>query len=85
MTNRNHDNTFTPAELDASLRRLGIQELQERLEFAPLLIDGGTDGGAGGEQPVDHTYCCVCKIGDPDLLGDDGMLPYPHMDPSGLQ
>jgi len=80
MTTNPHNQDFTRDELDASLRRLGIQELQERLEFAPLLVDGGL----GGDQPTDQMPCCVCKIGDPTQLDDNGMLPFPNMDPTGL-
>ncbi|PJA75389.1 hypothetical protein CO151_06490 [bacterium CG_4_9_14_3_um_filter_65_15] len=73
----NHD--FTPTELDASLRRLGIQELQERLEFSPLLIDTGmTTGDDSLSMP-----CCVCKISDPQPLDGNGMLPFPMEDIGG--
>ncbi len=80
MTRKPETQVFSPTELESSLRRLGIQELQERLEFTPLLIDTGLNPG---EQPTDMP-CCVCKIGDPSQLDDNGMLPYPHMDPTGL-
>ena len=46
--------------LDASLQRLGIVELEERLEFSPLLVEGGLST-TRGEMP---TACCVCKIPD---------------------
>lgn len=73
MTTNPHDPIFTPAELDASMRRLGIQELQERLEFSPLLIDTGmTAGDDSACMP-----CCVCKIREPAPVDDSGMLPFP--------
>lgn len=50
--------TFTDAELEASLRGLGAAELEQRLEFAPLLT-GGTDPGTG-DQTMEN--CCACKI-----------------------
>ena len=74
-------NEPTAAEFEASLKRLGIRELEERLEVAPLLVDGGGDG----PQEVDPNFpelCCVCKIGQP-LPDPDESLPYPTMDPSG--
>ena len=73
--NRNHDH----ADLDASLKRLGIRELEERMEVAPLLADMG---GAGDmTQPNAMEMCCVCKI--PNPFGPDGNLPYPTDDPTG--
>ena len=65
------------AELNASLRRLGIHELEQRMEFSPLLIDQGLDSA---EQDL-NMPCCVCKITDPTQLDENGMLPYPQMDP----
>ena len=58
---------FDRITLAASLQRLGVVELDERLEFSPLLVEGGlqdTDGGA-------LTACCVCKIPDDDLILPD--------------
>lgn len=69
---QNHD--FTPTELDASLRRLGIQELQERLEFSPLLVDTGM---ATGDDSL-AMPCCVCKIQELPSLDENGMLPFPQ-------
>ena len=73
-----HPHSETAAtELNASLQRLGIRELEQRMEFSPLLIDQGLD-------PIDQDMgmpCCVCKISDPTHLDEGGMLPYPQMDP----
>lgn len=55
--------TFTEAELEASLRGLGAAELEQRLEFAPLLTGGGT-----GDQHMDN--CCSCKIPSKDPFGE---------------
>ena len=44
----------TAAELEASLARLGVRELEERLELSPLLA-------AGGVQDTDACRCsCEC-------------------------
>ena len=64
---------FDPQELAASLDQLGVRELEQRLEFAPLLVDQSLDPGT---QPVDMP-CCVCKIGAP-TVDESGMLPYPQ-------
>ena len=60
-------------ELEASLQRLGIRELEERMEISPLLTDTGT---TSNEQEM-SSVCCTCKI--PDPFGPDGKLPYPNM------
>lgn len=65
----------TQHELEASLKRLGIRELEERMEISPLLTDTGT---TGTDQEV-PSFCCTCKI--PDPFGKDGTLPYPKIDP----
>ncbi len=67
----NHDPGITPDHLAASLERLDIRELEQRMEFAPLLVDQGL---ATGTQDLDMP-CCVCKIGDPTQLDENGMLP----------
>ena len=67
-----HDNQ---SELEASLKRLGIRELEERMEISPLLTDTGTTG-TDADVP---SFCCTCKI--PDPFGPDGSLPYPTIDP----
>ncbi len=57
---------FEQITLDVSLQRLGVVELEERMEFSPLLVEGGL-------QDTDRdtpTMCCVCKIPDDyDLPG----------------
>jgi|GEM_PF-3298810 len=59
-------------DLDAGLTRLGIRELQERMEISPLLLTGAPE-----EVDEADTICCVCKIPGEDYIGKDGMLPYP--------
>jgi len=64
---------ISQTELEASLARLGIRELEERMEISPLLADAGDmDQGL-------NRICCTCKI--PDPFGPDGILPYPMIDP----
>ena len=63
---------FTDAELTSSLRGLGLTELEQRLEFSPLLAGGTIDGGAGLQT---ESVCCSCKL-PPDILGNgDPVLP----------
>jgi hypothetical protein len=64
-----------PNELETSLARLGIRELEERMEISPLLTGAGTEGMEEDATSI----CCTCKI--PGPLGPDGTLPYPTMDP----
>ena len=66
---------FQQTELEASLKRLGIRELEERMEISPLLADTGTNAVDPGVPSI----CCNCKI--PDPFGPDGTLPYPNIDP----
>ena len=73
--NPNTNPHIDPKELETSLARLGIRELEERMEISPLLADTGT---TGPDQET-SSICCTCKI--PDPFGPDGSLPYPHMDP----
>jgi hypothetical protein len=56
-------NVFDRITLNASLQRLGIVELEERLEFSPLLLEG--DLAATSRAIPDG--CCLCKFpgGDP--------------------
>ena len=49
--------------LRASLQRLGVTELEERLEFSPLLVESGLQQ----VDPNAPTMCCVCKIPDDDF------------------
>ncbi len=61
-------------ELEASLTRLGIRELEERMEISPLLLLGEGD-------TVDQmdSICCTCKI-PYDLNADPkGLLPFPQI------
>ena len=56
------DERFTDAELEASLGRLGVQELEERMELSPLLADPGvgeTDG-----------CTCSCRCDSVPPVGD---------------
>ena len=71
--NRNPQEIFDRNELDASLQRLGVQELEERLEISPLLLASETTAADG------TSVCCSCKL-PPDIL-EDGSLPYPQVDP----
>lgn len=51
-----------PPTLPESLRRLGVEEVKERLELANLSLAGGAF------ESVDLENCCSCKIPrDPDL------------------
>jgi len=57
---------FNRTTLDASLRRLGIVELDERLEFSPLLVESGLRG-----DTVDMQFsCCSCKVPDDYVPGN---------------
>jgi hypothetical protein len=60
---------FDRITLDASLQRLGVVELEERLEFSPLLAVGGTQADPGDETIVS----CRCKYPDPVDF------PIPHV------
>ena len=73
--NRNTNPQFDQSELEASLKRLGIRELEERMEISPLLTETGTTA----TDPDVPSICCTCKI--PDPFGPDGQLPYPTIDP----
>lgn len=65
---------FDELTLEVSLRRLGVVELEQRLEFSPLLVAGRSPDTANALP----TRCCVCKW--PDDLGH----PFPTtLDPSG--
>jgi hypothetical protein len=64
---------FTDAELAASLRGLGLTELEQRLEFSPLLA-GSTI--AAGDTTEAASVCCSCKMPPDDVFGDgDSVLP----------
>ena len=65
---------FDDQTLEASLRRLGVVELERRLEFSPLLVAGQAPDNTNALP----TRCCVCKW--PDDLGH----PFPTtLEPSG--
>jgi hypothetical protein len=66
------------AELEASLKRLDIRELEERMEVSPLLMVAGENP----VEPVKPGLCCVCKI--PNPFGPGGNLPYPTSDPTPM-
>ena len=59
---------FDHITLNASLQRLGVVELEERMEFSPLLVEAGLRD----TETETSTTCCVCKIPEdhkfPDLL-----------------
>ena len=74
--NQNTKNHFNQTELETSLARLGIRELEERMEISPLLTDPGVEGLDKDVPGI----CCTCKI--PDPFGPDGTLPYPNMIPN---
>jgi len=72
----NKDFHIDQKELETSLARLGIRELEERMEISPLLADTG----AQGTEDNAIEACCTCKI--PNPFGPDGNLPYPTIDPN---
>jgi len=74
--NPQDNHSFDHGELEASLERLGIRELEERMEISPLLAGNGIEG----TNREDGSICCVCKI--PNPFGPDGELPYPKMIPT---
>jgi len=49
--------------LRASLQRLGVTELEERLEFSPLLVEYSLQQ----VDPEAPTTCCAHKIPDNDF------------------
>ncbi len=51
---------FDRITLNASLQRLGVVELEERMEISPLLVESGLQDTVGETG----TVCCVCKIPD---------------------
>ncbi len=62
MENRNQ------AQLAESLAPLGLREINERMEVAPLLADQG-GSMIGGQDWV----CCTCKV-TPDVLEKETSL-----------
>lgn len=75
--NENQNPAFTDADLEASLTSLGATELEQRLEFAPLLA------GAGDAGPLDTdiSVCCSCKIPEDWFLAN-GVAPAILGDPT---
>lgn len=69
---------FTDAELEASLQGLGVRELEQRLEFAPLLAGGAQEGAHSTSQSV----CCSCKMPPDDIFGDGEPTPTISPDPA---
>lgn len=69
---------FTDAELEASLRGLGATDLEQRLEFAPLLAGAAADGA----QATDVSVCCSCKLPPDDIFGDGAPAPVVAEDPT---
>lgn len=74
--NEKRNPVFTDTELEASLTRLGATELEQRLEFTPLLAGGGE----GGPLDTDGSVCCSCKIPD-KLVFDEHVAPVVTGDP----
>ena len=54
---------FDGVTLRASLQRLGVIELEERLEYSPLLVESSLQQ----VDPNAPATCCVCKIPDNDF------------------
>lgn len=69
---------FTNDELDASLQALGVTELEQRLEFAPLLA-GSLEGSA---QDPAVSVCCSCKMPPDDIFRDGAPAPSVQGDPT---
>ena len=57
---------FSDAELDASLQDLGATELEQRLEFAPLLLGTGGDD----ETTLGSCRCDFCPCDEPKHVSD---------------
>jgi hypothetical protein len=75
--NESQNPVFTDAELEASLQGLGAAELEQRLEFAPLLA-----GSLDGAQGTDVSVCCSCKIPPDPIFGSDAPTPVVTEDPT---
>ena len=54
---------FDEITLEVSLQRLGVVELERRLEFSPLLVEGGGEG----KSTETLAQCHFCKV--PDDIG----------------
>ncbi len=75
--NRITKDIFDRITLNASLQRLDVVELEERLEFSPLLAEGGLP------EMDSSTQCCLCKIPDGDLDLPDIVISDPGTDGMG--
>ena len=60
------DDRFTDADLEASLGRLGVREIEERMELSPLLADAG----------IGETDGCSCSCRCDSVPPEDGGLPH---------
>lgn len=58
--NRISQDIFDRITLDASLQRLGARELEERMEFSPLLVSGALQ-----ETRADDPAYCICRSPEP--------------------
>lgn len=67
-----NQNPINQTELEAGLARLGIRELEERMEISPLLLLG-----EGDSEMESDFVCCTCKVPNPVDMGKDGLLPNP--------
>jgi hypothetical protein len=59
-------------DVEQTLTRLGIEEIEERLEVSPLLLAAGGGDDIGRQE----WNCCACKIPDPREE-----VPLPGNDP----
>ncbi len=68
MMNANKVSTMTQEELQASLARLGVRELEERMEVSPLLA-------ASDVQAYDRCSCegCCSTVNLPTPVIDVGL------------
>lgn len=69
------DDRFTAAELAASLERLGVREIEERMELSPLLSDAGIGDTDGCNCSC---RCDVTPQEEPQIPENiDALLPTP--------
>jgi len=61
-------------KLPEELRRLGLEEVERRLETSPLLAAGGGDGTTGQAGCCHHYDCKVW----PPLPRPDDLCPHPR-------
>jgi hypothetical protein len=60
--------TNTIQNRDDNMRKLGIREIQERLEVSPIITDPGTFG-LNAEDPGGKNYNCNLVIQAPETWG----------------